>query len=293
MPQGLNRRTVIIALAAVLALGFGLIVYGSLTGQHKPTVPPRSVVVAAMKIPAHAHIVPAMLTVVQKPADQVDPQALANPSDALGQIAMADIPLNAPVLAGELVRPSTPPPDQLIVRDGMRAVTISIDQVKGLAGLLRPGDHVDVIAAPPRGPGTPAAYTIVRDARVLAVGSMVSSAGPQMAQPGGSPVPQPTPNVNIPTTATLEVTPEQANLVASADINAVLRLALRSPKEPQNSQPTQAMEYPTPAPILTPTPPPNGVPVINGDVQQIGNPPPTQEPQYIVVPQPPQPQVTP
>jgi pilus assembly protein CpaB len=290
---GMNRRTITIAIAAVLALGLGLVVYGLMTAPHKVVIPPRNVVVAAMRIPAHAHIVPAMLTVVQKQADQVDPTALVNPSDALGQIAMADIPQAAPILAGEIVRPATPPPDQLNVRNGMRAVTISIDQVKGLAGLLRPGDHVDVIAAPPRGPGTPQAYTIVRDARVLAVGSMVSSAGPQMPQPGSSAVPQPTPNVQIPTTATLEVTPGQADLVASADINATLRLTLRSPQERADSQPVQPIEYPTPSPILTPTPPPNGIPVINGDSVQIGNPPPTQEPQYIVVPRPPEAQATP
>lgn len=261
----MNRRVIIIIAALVLALGMGFILWGVLTAPRKVTPPPRNVVQTAMRVPLHAHITPVMLTVVQKPADQVDPAALANPSDAVGQIAMGDIPQGTPLTPGMIARPATPAPELLHVRDGMRAITINLDPVKGVAGLLRPGDHVDVIAAPPRGPGQPEAYAIVRDARVLAVGTEVANAPDAVVAPAASGAPPPTPAPNAATTATLEVTPAQATLVTSADLNGVIRLALRSPKERLDSLPAQSIFYPTPEPALTPTPGPTGIPVINGD----------------------------
>jgi Flp pilus assembly protein CpaB len=40
------------------------------------------------------------------------------------------------------------------------------------------------------------------------------------------------------------VTPKQADLLASADANTTLRLALRSPREPINSEPTESLQLP-------------------------------------------------
>jgi len=57
------------------------------------------------------------------------------------------------------------------------------------------------------------------------------------------------------TTATLGVTPQQADLLAMADINATLRLALRSPEEPANSLPPEHFE-------LTPNAPAAAIPPI-------------------------------
>jgi len=285
----MNRRNITIAIAAILALGVGLVVYGVLTAPHKAVPLPRNVVVAAMRIPAHARIVPEMLTVVQKPPDQVDPSALTDPSQALGQIAMADIAQASPILPADVAAPPTPAPEVLHVANGMRAVTIPIDQVKGVAGLLRPGDHVDVIAVPPRSTQPPEAFTIIRDSKVLAVGTEVANPPePVPASPGAQPTPVPV----VPTTATLQVTPAQADLLTSADINATLRLALRSPREPADTHPAQEIEYPMPpappAPASGPAAAPQGVPVINGDKVEVAQPNRT-EPTYNLVITPPSP----
>lgn len=274
----MNRRNITIAVVAILALGAGLVVYGILTAPRKVEVPPRNVVVTAMRIPEHAHIVPAMLDVVQKPQDQVPSDALSNTGDAIGLVAASDIPEGSVVTPAQLAHLSTPPPPALIVPKGMRAVTISIDQVKGVAGLLRPGDHVDVIAIPPRTAGAPAAYTILRDINVLAVGSATWTVAPEIIpnavatpNPGQPAAPAtPAPPMVQPATATLSVTPSQADLLASADINAIVRLALRPQGEPKGSEPAETLIYPTPLP--PPSQPkaaaphgPTGVPVINGD----------------------------
>jgi pilus assembly protein CpaB len=118
----------------------------------------------------------------------------------------------------------------------MRAVSIQIDKVKGVSGLIEPGDYVDVIADPPKASAAPPpASAILRGVRVLAIGDSLeySSATPSPQEANS-------------TTVTLEVTPKQADLLVMADLNTTLRLALRSPKEPLNSEPVEALHFPGP-----------------------------------------------
>ena len=257
----MNRRNIVIAVVLVGALAVGLIVYGVLLTPHKAAVPPRNVVIAAMNIPAHASIVSTMVTTEQRPADQVEPDAYADPSDAIGQIAVNDIPQGAEITPTRLAHPA-PPPQGLQVAVGLRAITIPIDNVKGIAGLLQPGDHVDVLASPPRTAGAARAFAIVRDARVLAVGQ---SLGPSPSPIGVStPAPSQTPAPPA-VTATLLVTPQQANIILASDLNSTLRLALRSPHEPARSLAAEPIEYSTPAPPAPPPASPRGLQVISGD----------------------------
>jgi pilus assembly protein CpaB len=157
---------------------------------------------------------------------------------------------------------------------GMRAVSIQIDKVKGVSGLVQPGDRVDIIAIPPRnGSELPPAATILRGIRVLAVGTTLETSSAT-----------PSPEEQSSATVTLEVTPHQADLLASADQNTVLRLALRSPREPLNSEPTESLQFPVtqvaaaqparPAPPAAPAPqqphadpgpPHSNIMIIDGD----------------------------
>jgi len=140
----------------------------------------------------------------------------------------------------------------------LRAVSIPVDRVKDVAGLVQPGDRVDVIAIPPSrqsGP-PPKAVTIFRAIRVLAVGNALEN-------PSATPSPQ----EEQAATVTLEVSPRQADLLAWADSNATLRLALRSPREPTrtevaeqltlagNSAMQQSAPAAAPAPPAAPMPP--------------------------------------
>src|SRR5581483_47532 len=196
----------------------------------------------------------------------------------VGQLSLITIPAGSQITQSKV---GSPADSGLPVRlmPGKRAVSIQIDKVKGISGLLQPGDRVDIIAVPPRaGDAPPAASTILRGIRVLAIGDNleVSSATPS-------------PQMESSTTVTLEVTPTQANLLAMADQNTSLRLALRSPREPLNSYPTEALHFPVvaqqpaaappapaapqaaAAPAPRPAAPPvrrtaqSGIPIINGD----------------------------
>ncbi|MEO6912929.1 MAG: Flp pilus assembly protein CpaB [Candidatus Baltobacteraceae bacterium] len=232
----MNRRTMTLVIAAILAVGAGLLAFDYMISVNKNArnSPPRSVIVAIADIPARASLTPTLVRMETRPSDSVDPDALTSPSAVTGTIALISIPAGTTVTGSNTGKPQAMSlPVQL--RRGMRAMSIPVDNVKSVAGLLEAGDHVDVVSVPPRGSySQPNAFTIMRDIEVLAVGSSLQNAAATPPPPGTDLDPR---------TVTLEVTPHQADLLAMADLNSVLRLALRSPQEPLRSQPTEQLVF--------------------------------------------------
>jgi len=235
----MNKRTLTLAIAAILALGAGLLAFDYLASVKKGaalTSPLRPVLVANADIPARTKLTPLMVHVVRRPSDSVDPNAMTSLSSVNGQISFVTIPANSTMTSSNVGRPqSLALPVRL--REGMRAMTIPVDMVKSVAGLIEAGDYVDVVAVPPRGADAqPKAFTIMRDIEVLAVGSQLESAA-------ATPPPMASGSEGDPRTVTLQVSPRQANLLAMADLNSTLRLALRSPQEPARSQHAEALVF--------------------------------------------------
>jgi len=130
--------------------------------------------------------------------------------------------------AGELVHPADVmhPGDHgflaAVLLPGMRALTVGVDAITGTAGLIWPGDRVDLIltqvipdnAAPPG--HRVAAETVLTDVRVIAIDQQLV----QGASPGTSDQPA--------RTVTLEVDYNQAERVSVATRLGRLSLAVRS-----------------------------------------------------------------
>jgi pilus assembly protein CpaB len=153
--------------------------------------------------------------------------------------ARIDSPQARADLAGSMVRRGLQPPDALlpadllrpgdhgflaaVLRPGMRATTVGVDAVSGTAGLIWPGDHVDVILTEVNEDHTqPAAHrasaeAVLDDVRVIAIDQQL------MQGAVGSGAEQPTTH-----TVTLEVTPVQAERVTLAERLGHLSLSVRA-----------------------------------------------------------------
>lgn len=275
----MNTRRITLIVAVVLALGTGILTLRYLSGIQQqaavqtPVVELKAILIASKDIPARMRITPDMLTRVQRPATEIEPGALSIPRQVEGDIALITIPAGSTLTETKVGRPAEV---GLTIRlkPGMRAISIPVDRVKAVSGLLQPGDRVDVLASIPKAPGSqPRAVTIIRGALVLAINSTLETAG-------ATPSPD---NANL-VTVTLGVTAQQADLLTMADLNTTLRLALRSPQEPVRSMLAEALYFPdTAAPVeaapavpypiaAAPVPPvgaapagASGVTVIDGD----------------------------
>jgi pilus assembly protein CpaB len=216
-----NIRRTTLLIAIVLAVGTGWLTLTYLSSLRPPANEQRAVLIATQEIPARGRITAARVTKETRPVQAMQPDAISDPNQAVGSLALITIPMGSQLTASAI---GTNVASALPVRlqPGMRAVSIPVDRVKDVSGLIQPGDRVDVIAIPPshnNGP-PPKAVTIFRAIRVLAVGNALEN-------PSATPSPQ----EQEATTVTLEVTPRQADVLSWADANSSLRLALRSPRE--------------------------------------------------------------
>ncbi len=228
----LDTRTVALSVAGLLAVGTGVLTFNYLgsVNHAAPAVFAADRAGRGQDDPgARRRSPPRCWAASRGSADAVDPDALVVPASALGSTAVNEIPAGSLLTSSKLAHVTG---SALVGRmhGGMRAVSIALDRVKGVSNLIQAGDRVDVIAVTPaRNDEAPKAATIIRGAQVLSIGQMIDAQA------------TPSPDGQQYTTATLEVTPKQADLLALADINTTLRLALRSPRENLRSQPTEAI----------------------------------------------------
>lgn len=142
------KKVVLFALIAAICAGALLYVYlGKLEQQKQVQIVYENVVVAAEDIPAYTSITAEMLTLKQVPEGTAHQLAARAVSDAAGFVTESEI------LAGEEIIPAKlKQPGQIesglsyVIPEGMRAVTVGVDEVSGFAGFLQRGDYIDIYA---------------------------------------------------------------------------------------------------------------------------------------------------
>jgi pilus assembly protein CpaB len=132
------------------------------------------------------------------------------------------------LVPGSVIRPGERGFLAALVTPGNRAIAVSVDATTAAGGLIWPGDRVDIILTQEiREDGVPLAQqvvseTILSDVRILSTDQKLDSAGQTSGTVEGAVEPR-----RIPTTVTLEVTPDDAERVTVAGTLGRLHLTLR------------------------------------------------------------------
>jgi pilus assembly protein CpaB len=191
---------------------------------------------------------------------------VALPAEAIGQVATRDIPANTLIPRTVLGREAN-----LAIRVpvGMRAISIDTTAEIAVAGLVRPGDRVDVQVVYPgedaiagaRGNGSSRARTLLQMVPILAVGELVvgtpstpvptSIAGTSNGRSAAPPPPQP---VQTSRTVTLALTPPQVAELALAKNVGALTLSLRNPDDREQVAVAQIASSPIRAAVAAAAP---------------------------------------
>jgi pilus assembly protein CpaB len=152
------------------------------------------------------------------PAKAPPPDSFSTVAEVVGRVTTAQMVAGQPVLRSLLARKGSVGGLQSLVPAGMRAITLDINESAGVAGLLNPGCHVDVVATSVDvgNMDKSISRTIVQDAPVLAVGQRLG--GPRVEGQKDAPVSH---------TVTLLVWPRDAEALDLGTNAAHLRLALR------------------------------------------------------------------
>lgn len=177
---------------------------------------PAPALVASGHIASGARLDKTMVELKQIPRAFIQPGALKAVAESDGQVALAPFAPGEQILANKLT--TTGIALALAVPPGKRAATLAVDPASSVAGLLKPGDLVDVIATVEES-GVPRTFAIIQASVVLAVGKVFGSqAAPSeggLSSPSGD-------------TVTLAVSPYEAEQVTHLELVGRIKLVLRS-----------------------------------------------------------------
>jgi pilus assembly protein CpaB len=214
----------------------------------------RQVVVATRDADLGTQLDPAtMLTTVSWPSGAIPEGSYADPKELQGRVLKTPLSRNEPVLETKLTPKGTKGGLSAIIAEGRRAITVRVNEVVGVAGFALPGSFVDVMVHTttddtPHGKGAPVSRIVLERILVLAV---AQEAGRDDTKP------------KVVNAVTLEVTPEQAELLDVARSVGNLSLVLRNQMDqaalntagrgkpdlfPRTAPPTPAP--PPPAPVV-------------------------------------------
>lgn len=213
-----ETRTLWISLAAGIFAAFLVYSYSQEKQQEydKKYGAMKRVVVAAKDISEMETIDDTMLDIRSVPEDYVGPSFAGDLDSVVGQVAAAPIKKGEQILSTKLLTPGPDTGIALQVSPGKRAVTIPVDEVRGVAKLIRPGDRIDLVAALDVGKGANAHREVsylMQDVPVLATGVNIVNTIPRTFEvdPSGKNIIQNNLNGDTKfTTVTLEVDPKQA-----------------------------------------------------------------------------------
>ncbi len=213
------RRPIAFGLLAVMAATLAaIVVYSALQRREaalqQAVTSSVEIVVASRDLPIGTKIEAGAVKLARWSRDSLPPGALTDTGKVLGAIVKQGFGENQPMVADKLfsgqksggVLP-------LLIPNGMRAMSVAVDEVSDVAGFILPGAKVDVLVSVSQGNQKPFSKLVLQDAGVLAVAQQLDSSKdePQLVK-----------------VVTLLVSPEEAERLGLAANEGLLRLALRN-----------------------------------------------------------------
>ncbi len=246
-------RIVILAVAAIAAIGLALVVRNMAASgrrplpiqiaQAAPQIQTVKVLVASHDLAVGARIAPGDVSwqtfpagglnpiwIVDHPAPSLVPHIgpsvaradtppATGMSDVTGSVVRISLLAGEPIVPAKIVKGGEGGYLSVTLQPGMRAVAISVNPQTGVGGFILPGDRVDILltrkeGASGGGNAAPTVETVLRNVQILAIDQQVQAPKNARSMVGGS--------------ATLEVPAEDVETLLGAEGRGELALALRS-----------------------------------------------------------------
>jgi pilus assembly protein CpaB len=193
-----------------------------------PVTPMDHVITAAMDIPLGTKIEQRHLSMIETVSGKAPSGSFHEYPDVIGKVTSSSVLAGEMLLAPRLADSGAGSALAAVVAANMRAVTVRVDDVVGVAGFLLPGNHVDIIETEKDNQGNKVkAETILSNVKVLAVDQTAAS---DSSQP------------MVVRAVTLEVTPADAETLLKGKTAGSIQLALRNPLDESDTRTKTAEE---------------------------------------------------
>lgn len=222
MPKFSNKG--LLAVALILSVMTSLLVYNYLQkagnkNNAKDGVP---VVVAKADLPPKTKITPEMVQETRIPPEYVQPGAVMDVNSVVGIVVREHIVPGEQLTERRLVREGRAVGFTGIIPRDKRALTVMVNEVSGVAGFIKPGDYVDVIATFDQSTvGDNVSHLMMQNVLVLAANRDAEDGVKADSNKQGAKEAVKT------STITLAVTPDEAAKLTLAHEKGKINLALR------------------------------------------------------------------
>jgi pilus assembly protein CpaB len=156
------------------------------------------------------------LEIVDWPSGNLPDGFVSQPGDVVGRGVITNVHQNEPLLAAKLASKEAGGGLPITIPAGLRAISVEVDEVIGVAGFVLPGTRVDVLATIM--PGTNRSEITTRI--ILQNVPVLTADQSYQTDPAGDPV--------LVTVVTLMVKPDEAEILTLASTEGKIQLALRN-----------------------------------------------------------------
>jgi pilus assembly protein CpaB len=222
----MNKNRMLIGSIAAIAVGLLASRYVYKKVQQAGTVRQVSttqMVVAGERLPLGTRLQARQLRLISWPQDDPLPGSFTRIEDCTNRALITPVIENEPILENKLAPKEAGAGLPAVIPEGMRALSVRVDDVVGVAGFVIPGTMVDVLVTGDAG-GDSVTRTILEDVRVLAAGQKIEQ------DKDGKPQ-----TVSV---VTVLVDPEQADKLTMASTEGRIHLSLRNTIDTKQMNPT-------------------------------------------------------
>ena len=209
----------VLAITAGGALALGTYNYvQQIPTTQASAIPTKPVVVAAADLQIGAELRREDLRMIEWPANAAPNGAFTTMDEVIGRGLIMPVIENEPVMPMKLAPKEAGAGLPPVIPAGLRAMSVRVNEVIGVAGYVLPGTRVDVLATltPTRDQIDVTSKVVLTDVQVLAAGTKI-----EQSADGGKPTP-----VSV---VTLLVNPTEAERLTLAATEGKIQLALRNP----------------------------------------------------------------
>ena len=211
-----RRFLTVIVLSAVFAAcvaGFLFRLSGKPRAAHVSTHP---VVVANVNLPLGTRIKPTDLKLVPMPDAMMPKNSFSRIEDVRDRTVTGTMFADEPVVKDRIAAPGGGAGLAPMIAEGQRAVSVRVNDVIGVAGFVQPGMRVDVlVTGRPPGSSDSVTRTVLQNVVVLSAGQVLQ------AEPKGQAI-----NATV---VTLQVSPQEAEVLILSSGEGHIQLVLRNP----------------------------------------------------------------
>jgi pilus assembly protein CpaB len=217
-----HRVYAVLAAAVLLGLGAAFLVWRTVLRQpvdlqaSEEASPSVQVVAAAVDLPVGSLVTEEKLRLIPVRGDHLPPGTFSSKEPLLERGVVVPMVANEMVLESKLAPVGAGAGLPTVIPAGMRAVSVKVDEVIGVAGFVLPGTRVDVLVTvePPEEDSEPVTKLVLQNVQVLAAGESIQRDSEGKPQ-----------NVTV---ITLLVSPDDSEKLTLAATEGMIQLALRN-----------------------------------------------------------------